>query len=81
MTEKLAVGRPPREVVLDRDGIPSQVLLALEARAAGNSWKASAELGGIAVTSLREWRKLKVVRDTPERDGARDIGRGNSSAG
>ena len=64
MTEKLSVGRPPREVVLDRDGIPSPVLLALEARAAGNSWKASAELGGIAVTSLREWRKLKVVRDT-----------------
>ena len=64
MTEKLSVGRPPREVVLDRDGIPSQVLLALEARAAGNSWKACAELGGIAVTSLREWRKLKIVRDT-----------------
>ena len=37
MTEKLSVGRPPREVVLDRDGIPSQVLLALEARAAGSS--------------------------------------------
>ena len=50
--------------MLDRDGIPAPVLLALEARAAGNSWKASAELGGIAVTSLREWRKLKVVRDT-----------------
>ena len=64
MTEKLSVGRPPREVVLDRDGIPSQVLLALEARAAGNNWKACAELGGIAVTSLREWRKLKIVRDT-----------------
>ena len=64
MTEKLSVGRPPREVVLDRDGIPSQVLLALEALAAGNSWKACAELGGIAVTSLREWRKLKIVRDT-----------------
>ena len=64
MTDKLSVGRPPREVVLDRDGIPSPVLLALEARAAGNSWKASAELGGIAITSLREWRKLKVVRDT-----------------
>ena len=39
-------------------------MLALEARAAGNSWKASAELGGIAITSLRELRKLKVVRDT-----------------
>ena len=64
MTDKLSVGRPPREVVLDRDGIPSTVLLALEARAAGNSWKASAELGGIAITSLRELRKLKVVRDT-----------------
>ena len=64
MTEKLAVGRPPREVVLDRDGIPTPVLLALEARAAGNNWKACAELGGIAVTSLREWRKLKIVRDT-----------------
>ena len=64
MTDKLSVGRPPREVVLDRDGMPSTVLLALEARAAGNSWKASAELGGIAITSLRELRKLKVVRDT-----------------
>ena len=64
MTEKLSVGRPPREVVLDRDGIPTPVLLALEARAAGNNWKACAELGGIAVTSLREWRKLKIVRDT-----------------
>ncbi len=50
-------------MVLDRDEIPTPVLLALEARAAGNSWKASAELGGIAITSLREWRKLKVVRD------------------
>ena len=38
--------------------------LALEARAAGNSWMASAELGGIAISSLREWRKLKVVCDT-----------------
>ena len=64
MTEKLAAGRPPCEVVLDRDGIPTPVLLALEARAAGNNWKACAELGGIAVTSLREWRKLKIVRDT-----------------
>ncbi len=63
MTDKLAVGRPPREVVLDRDGIPTPVLLALEVRAAGNNWKACAELGGIAVTSLREWRKLKIVRD------------------
>ena len=36
MTDKLSVGRPPREVVLDRDGMPSTVLLALEARAAGN---------------------------------------------
>lgn len=64
MNEKLAAGRPSREVVLDRDGIPSAVLLALEARAAGNSWKDSAEFGGIAVCALREWRKLKVVRDT-----------------
>ena len=38
--------------------------MALEARAAGNSWKACTELGGIAVTSLTEWRKLKIVRDT-----------------
>ena len=53
MTEKLAVGRPPREVILDRDGIPPPVLLALEARAAGNSWKDSAEMGGIAICSLR----------------------------
>jgi len=64
MTEKLPVGRPPREVVLDRDGIPSAVLLALQARASGNSWIDSAKLGGIDVSSLREWRKLKVVRET-----------------
>ena len=49
---------------MDRDGIPPPVLLALEARAAGNSWKDSAEMGGIAICSLREWRKHKVVRDT-----------------
>jgi hypothetical protein len=64
MTDKLAVGRPPREVVLDREGIPAPVLLALEARAAGNSWKDSAAMGNIAICSLREWRKFKVVRDT-----------------
>ena len=64
MTEALAVGRPPREVVLDREGIPAPVMLALEARAAGNSWKDSAAMGNIAICSLREWRKHKVVRDT-----------------
>ena len=64
MTEHLAVGRPPREVVLDREGIPAPVMLALEARAAGNSWKDSAAMGNIAICSLREWRKFKVVRDT-----------------
>ena len=40
------------------------MLLELDARAVGNSWKASAELGGVAISSLTEWRKLKVVRDT-----------------
>ena len=64
MTEHLAVGRPPREVVLDREGIPAPVMLALEARAAGNSWKDSAAMGNIAICSLREWRKFKIVRDT-----------------
>ena len=57
-------GRPTRELVLDSEGIPAPVMIALEARAAGNSWKQSAEIAGVAVTSLREWRKLKIVRDT-----------------
>ena len=39
-------------------------MIALEARAAGNSWKQSAEIAGVAVTSLREWRKHAIVRDT-----------------
>ena len=51
-------------MILDRNGIQAPVLLALEARAAGHNWKACAELGGIAVTSLREWRRLKIVHDT-----------------
>jgi hypothetical protein len=64
MIDKLAVGRPPREVVLDREGIPAPVMIALEARAAGNSWKQSAEIGRINAGSLREWRRHPVVRDT-----------------
>ena len=62
MTDKLSVGRPPREVVLDRDGIPAGSV-GVRGACSGNSWKASAELGG-AISSLREWRKLKVGRDT-----------------
>ena len=58
------LGRPTLELVLDSEGIPAPVMIALEARAAGNSWKQSAEIAGVAVTSLREWRKLKIVRDT-----------------
>ena len=50
------IGRPTREMVLDREGIPAPVLLALEARAAGNSWKQSAELGKIHINALRQWR-------------------------
>ena len=54
MTEQPApVGRPTRELVLDSEGIPAPVMIALEARAAGNSWKQSAEIAGVAVTSLR----------------------------
>ena len=64
MTEAIALGRPPREVVLDREGIPALVMLALEARAASNSWEDSASMGNIAICSLQEWRKHKVVRDT-----------------
>ena len=65
MTEQPApVGRPTRELVLDSEGIPAPVMIALEARAAGNSWKQSAEIAGVAVTSLREWRKHAIVRDT-----------------
>ena len=58
------VGRPTREMVLDREGIPAPVLLALEARAAGNSWKQSAELGKIHINALRQWRQHPVVRET-----------------
>jgi len=64
VTDKpVALGRPPRDVVLDKEGIPAPVLIALEARAAGNSWKGSAEVGRIHVSALREWRRHKVVRD------------------
>ena len=58
------VGRPPREVILDSEGIPAPVMIALEARAAGNSWKQAAEIGQIHVTALREWRKHDIVRKT-----------------
>ena len=58
------IGRPTRELVLDSEGIPASVMIALEARAAGNSWKQLAEIAGVAVTSLREWRKHAIVRDT-----------------
>ena len=65
MTDKpVHVGRPPREVILDSEGIPAPVMIALEARAAGNSWKQAAELGQIHVTALREWRKHDIVRKT-----------------
>ena len=56
--------RPTRELVLDSEGIPAPVMIALEARPAGNSWKQSAEIAGVSVTSLREWRKHAIVRDT-----------------
>jgi len=58
------LGRPTRELVLDREGIPAPVMIALEARAAGNSWKQAAEIGQIHVNALREWRKHAVVRET-----------------
>ena len=58
------LGRPTRELVLDSEGIPAPVMIALEARAAGNSWKQSAEIAGVDVTSLRELRKHAIVRDT-----------------
>ena len=65
MTDKpVAVGRPPREVILDSEGIPAPVMIALEACAAGNSWKQAAEIGQIHVTALREWRKHDIVRKT-----------------
>lgn len=65
MTAQTApVGRPTRELVLDREGIPAPVMIALEARAAGNSWKQAAEIGRVHVNALREWRKHPVVRDT-----------------
>ena len=65
MTEKpVHIGRPTRELVLDSEGIPAPVMIALEARTAGNSWKQSAEIAGVAVTSLRDWRKHAIVRET-----------------
>ena len=65
MTEQpVHIARPTRELVLDSEGITAPVMIALEARAAGNSWKQSAELAGVAVTSLREWRKQSIVRET-----------------
>ena len=63
MTEKpVHIRRPTRELVLDSEGIPAQVMIALQARAACSSWKQSAEIAGVAVTSLREWRKHPIVR-------------------
>ena len=58
------IGRPTREMVLDSEGIPAPVMLALEGRAAGNSWKQAAEIGRIHITGLREWRKHPAVRET-----------------
>ena len=49
---------------MDSEGIPAPVMIALEARAAGNSWKQAAEIGQIHVTALREWRKQDIVRKT-----------------
>ncbi len=57
------IGRPTRELVLDSEGIPAPVLLALEARAAGNSWKQSAEIGKIHINALRQRSKHAVVRE------------------
>ena len=60
--ELATVGRHNRELVVQEEGIPPTVLIALEARAAGNSWNQSAEIGQIDVNSLRQWRRLLEVR-------------------
>ena len=60
--ECVALGRPTREAVLDREGLPPPVVLALQARASGNTWAKAAEIGGLHVTALREWRKLPACR-------------------
>ena len=57
------LGRPTREKVLDNEGIPAPVMLALEARAAGNSWKQSAAIGRIHITAMREWRNHAAVQE------------------
>lgn len=62
--QPVPIGRPPRDVVLDREGIPAPVMLALEARASGNTWKQAAEIGHIHVSALLQWRKFPVVRET-----------------
>ena len=61
--ELATVGRHNRELVVQEEGIPPTVLIALEARATGNSWKQAAEIGQIDVNSLRQWRRLPEVRD------------------
>ena len=58
------IGRSTRELVLDNEGIPAPVLLALEVRAAGNSWIPSAEIGKIDTNAPRQLRKYPVVRET-----------------
>ena len=64
MTEQPApIGRPTRELVLDIEGIPASLLLALGASVACNSWKQSAEIGKIYFNALRQWRKPAVVRE------------------
>ena len=60
--ETVALGRPTRETMLDREGLPPPVVIALQARAAGNTWTRAAEIGGLHVTALREWRKLPACR-------------------
>ena len=62
--QPVPIGRPPRDVVLDREGIPAPVMLALEARASGNTWKQAAEIGQIHTSALVQWRKYPVVRET-----------------
>ena len=62
------LGRPTREMVLDSEVIPAPVMLALEARAACNSWKQAAEIGRIHITALREWRKHPATLNEMVRD-------------
>lgn len=65
MTEQpVPIGRPSRDLVLDREGIPAPVMLALEARASGNTWNKAAEIGQIHTSALLQWRKFPVVRET-----------------